>query len=73
MRKVQLLNSIRDVLLGSGTFYKPFHGKKDGKDENDREQSRQQTDESHAGCASSINSPDQTDTYNKQQDKCAYR
>lgn len=72
IRRVQLLNSIREVLFGSGTFHKPFHGKKDRKDENDREHGRQQTDKPHAGRAFSVDRPDQTNTYNKQQNKGAH-
>lgn len=65
MRNVQLLNSIRVVLLGSGTFEDPFYGEKDGKDENDREQSCQQAQEAHSGGTLPIDRPDQCDPHDE--------
>jgi hypothetical protein len=65
MRNVQFLNSIRVVLLGSGTFEDPFYGEKDGKDENDREQSGQQAKQSHTGRTLSIDRPDQCDPHDE--------
>jgi hypothetical protein len=49
----------------------PFDEEKNAKDQNDREQSRKQTDESHACGAFSIEDPDQYDSHNEQQEERA--
>ena len=63
MRSVQALNSISDVLLGSGMLENPVNGKEDGKDEDDRKERCHETNQPHARSLFTVDKPDQRIAY----------